>query len=149
MFRTRLDGSEILDMNEKFLKIFGRTREEMQRNPAVIHWADPQEREEMVRRLTIDGRVTDFECKMLNKQGDERNCVTSLRLYREKGILEGSIMDVTDRKKAEEALRESENKFRSLVEQAAEMLFLHDQSGRIVDVNQAAVSKTGYPEKNC
>ncbi len=26
MFMTRLDGSEILDMNEKFLKIFGRTR---------------------------------------------------------------------------------------------------------------------------
>ena len=33
MFRTRLDGSEILEMNEKFLNIFGRTREEEQGSP--------------------------------------------------------------------------------------------------------------------
>ncbi len=73
MFRTRLDGSEILDMNEKYLKLFGRTREEMRGGPSAIHWADPQEREEMFRKINTDGRVTEFECKMLNKRGEVRN----------------------------------------------------------------------------
>ena len=73
MFRTRLDGSEILDMNEKYLKLFGRTREEMRGGPSAIHWADPQEREEMFRKINTDGRVTEFECKMLNKRGEVGN----------------------------------------------------------------------------
>jgi PAS domain S-box-containing protein len=112
MFRTRQDGSEILDMNDKFLRIFNRTREEMQGNPSVIHWLDPREREEMIRRLNSDGRVTDFECKMLNKQGEMRICMASLRLYEEQGILEGSLTDITDLKEVEKALKDSEQRQR-------------------------------------
>ena len=100
MFRTRLDGSEILDMNEKLLKFFGITREELQGKPSVIYWADPHEREAMVRMLEIDGRVADFECKMFNKHGEVRQCITSLRCP-EQGVLEGSITDITERKRNE------------------------------------------------
>jgi PAS domain S-box-containing protein len=105
MFRTKPDGSEILDMNDKSLKILGRTRDEIQGRPSVLHWADPRERDEMVRRLNAQSRVIDFECKMLNKQGAVRECLISLRLYREQGILEGSIIDITDRKRAEDEIR--------------------------------------------
>ncbi len=45
-----------------------------------------------------------FKCVLLNKQGDVRNCITSLQLYPDTGILEGSIKDITKRKKAEEEL---------------------------------------------
>ncbi len=55
-----------------------------------------------------------------------------------------TAMDITARKQAEAALRDSEEKFRSLVEQAAEMLFVHDLEGNIIDVNFAAVASTGY-----
>jgi PAS domain S-box-containing protein len=53
-------------------------------------------------------------------------------------------IDRTEQKRVSEELRQSEHKFRSLVEQAAEMLFLHDTEGRILDVNLAAVKNTGY-----
>ncbi len=137
MFRTRLDGSEILDMNERFLKIFGWTRAEMRGKPSVIHWADPHERAEMFRKLNIDCRVTDFECKMLNKQGEELTCITSLRLYREQGVLEGSITDVTERRKAEEALRESEQRYRAVVDNIEVGISLRDSDMQIVEVNKA------------
>lgn len=57
------------------------------------------------------------------------------------------VDDISDQKKTENALKESETKFRSLVEQAAEMLFLHDTKGNIIDVNQAAEKNTGYSKK--
>ena len=102
MFRTRLDGSEILDMNEKLLNILGRSSGEVQGLPSLIHWLDPSQREELLSRLEIEGRVLNFESRILNKQGEVRTCLMSLVLYREQGVLEGSIIDITERKLAEE-----------------------------------------------
>src|SRR5208337_853322 len=112
MFRSRLDGSEVLDINQKFLDIVGRTREETLGKPSVILWADKKEREEMVRRLVADGRVSELEFKLQNKQDGVRNCITSLVLYREQGILEGSILDITERKHAEEVKAKLEEQLR-------------------------------------
>jgi diguanylate cyclase (GGDEF)-like protein/PAS domain S-box-containing protein len=127
MFRSKLDGSETLDINQKFLDIVGRTRAETQGKPSLMLWADPREREEMVRRLAADGRVTEFEFKILNKQGGIRNCLTSLVLYREQGILEGSIRDITDRKQAEEKVKESRERFKNLVEASSDWVWEVDE----------------------
>ena len=51
--------------------------------------------------------------------------------------------DITERKLAEQALKESEQKFRSLAEQLPNMVFIHSE-GRIVFANQACVDKMGY-----
>jgi two-component system, cell cycle sensor histidine kinase and response regulator CckA len=147
MFRTRLDGSQILDLNEKFLDIFGYTREEMEGSPSLTHWVDPHEREELVRRLHVEGRVTDFECKVRNKYGEERTCTTSLRLYPEQGILEGSTIDVTELKKAEEALRESEDRYRQIADNSLSGIFVY-QNGRGVYANRRLAEIVGYsPEE--
>ena len=105
MFRTQLDGSEILDFNEKYLKILGYTLDELKGKPSVDRWADRQQRDRMIQLLKAEGRVTDFECSLLNKHGEVRRCITSLRLYRDTGILEGSIQDITERREAEEQLQ--------------------------------------------
>jgi len=102
MFRSRLDGFEILDCNKKFLDIIGKTREEVLGDPSAILWTDPEDREEMLQRLLVDGSVSEFEFTIFNNQKGVRNCLASLRLYREESILEGSIADITERKRAEE-----------------------------------------------
>ena len=135
MFRTRIDGSEMLDMNQKFLDIFGRSREEMQGLPSKIHWADPFEREEMVRRFKFEDQVSNFECRMLNKQGDVRTCLTSLKFYHEQGILEGSIIDITERKQAEEAVREAKTRHRILIDTIPDLIWLKDQNGVYLSCN--------------
>ena len=70
-----------------------------------------QERDLLVKMLKAEGRVTNFEFNVLNKQGEVRRCISSLRLYRDTGMLEGSIQDITERKQIEQALMESEERF--------------------------------------
>jgi PAS domain S-box-containing protein len=58
--------------------------------------------------------------------------------------LKGVIIDITERKQAENALRESEEKFRSIMENSADALFLINQQGRIVYANKEVINMLGY-----
>jgi PAS domain S-box-containing protein len=102
MFRTKVDGTKVLDFNEKYLEIYGLKREEMLGRPAAAYWADPAERAVLVEKLKATGRVTDFECRMLTKSGEVKTCMASLRFYPQQGIIEGSMIDITAWKRAEE-----------------------------------------------
>ncbi|MEB3340084.1 ammonium transporter [Okeania sp.] len=55
-----------------------------------------------------------------------------------------AIRDITERKLAQAALRESEEKFRAIMEQAADAFIIHDLQGKIIDVNQIASQSLGY-----
>lgn len=58
--------------------------------------------------------------------------------------LVGTHADITDRKKAQEVSRRNEERFRSLIDQAADAIFVHDFNGRFLDVNQQACTSLGY-----
>jgi PAS domain S-box-containing protein len=145
IFRTRLDGSEVMEVNQRFLDIVGMTLEETLEKPSVNLWVEPKEREEMLKILVADGSVSAFEYKMLNKrQGEVRNCLTSLRLYREQGILEGSILDITDRRRAEDALRESQERYRTLIETTGDLIYTTDRKGFLTYMNPTLERTLGY-----
>ncbi|HKQ77461.1 MAG TPA: PAS domain S-box protein [Blastocatellia bacterium] len=56
----------------------------------------------------------------------------------------GIATDITERKRAEEALRASEERFRSLVEQASDGIFIANLDGTYTDVNKSACQMLGY-----
>src|SRR5215218_9305816 len=57
---------------------------------------------------------------------------------------QGIFVDVTERKRTERALSESEQRFRQLFEQSVDALFVHDEKGRFVDCNSQACRLLGY-----
>jgi len=57
------------------------------------------------------------------------------------------IRDITERKKIEKELKESEEKFRNLFERVQHGLFISTQEGRFLDCNQAMLEMAGYPNK--
>ena len=57
---------------------------------------------------------------------------------------QGVLLDITERKAAEEAVRENEERFRQLFDQSVDALLVHDASGNIVDCNAEACRSLGY-----
>jgi|GEM_PF-192014 len=62
----------------------------------------------------------------------------------EKGYFGVIFREITREKEIEKSLKSSEEKYKALVNQSLDMLFLHDQEGQILEVNREAVKRTGY-----
>jgi PAS domain S-box-containing protein len=60
----------------------------------------------------------------------------------------GSVQDISERKKAEQELQKSEERFRILIEQAADGIFHGDQMGNFLGANSKAVEMTGYSKED-
>ena len=58
-----------------------------------------------------------------------------------------SVRDISDRKSAEDAIRASEEKYRTLFEESKDVVFISTLEGRLLDINQAGVELFGYSSK--
>jgi PAS domain S-box-containing protein len=137
---TRMEDGRYIDVNEGFCRISGYSREESigKTSNALNLWPDPEDRNAIVRGLTQDGRVENLEFSFRKKSGEIITGLVSANLIELEGknCILAVIRDISDRKKMEEALRYSEERFRLLFEQMAEGFALHEI---IVDENQKPV----------
>jgi len=115
-------------------------------------WANPQNRRDMMTEIQRAGYVTDYEVTILKKDGSPLPVSVSSSLLRDAhgNILgvEGIIRDITDRKRDEEALRQSELHFRNLFETTNDSILIVDQQTRnVVNANSSACKLYGYSLK--
>ncbi len=117
MFRSTADG-KILSINPAYVRILGyENREEMMgiEDMGQNVYDQPEDREEMLRHLRAQGVITDYEIKIRRKDGTTAWIMMNARLARDekdREIIEGIVIDHTARKKAEEKLRLSRERFR-------------------------------------
>jgi len=110
----------------------------------------PEEREPMMRELAEKGVVKDREIHVKKADGTPFWALisfTALEFEGEPSVV-ATIYDITERKQAEEALQSSEQKYRALIENSNDAIFIADaDTGTIVEVNPKAEELIGLPRE--
>lgn len=108
VFRNTLDG-RILDCNDACARIFGfSSREELMAANAMTFYADLKERDQTMELLKEVGTLTNLELQLKRRDGSPIWVLENITLLpprnEEPAILEGTLIDITDRKLAEEQI---------------------------------------------
>ena len=141
----------ISDVNQQMEALTGYSREQLIGTPFKNYFTDPLSAEEGIRLVLREGRVTNYELTALSK--DRRVTVVSYNasIFRDSsGRLQGVIAaarDITEQKKLESQLRESEAYNRGLIEASVDGLITVSSSGAITDVNEQMCRMSGYPRQ--
>ncbi|MCF8236351.1 MAG: PAS domain S-box protein, partial [Bacteroidales bacterium] len=150
LFLHKLDGT-IVDYNQITLEKYGYTAGELLQLKTTDIDPDYKKRENqgLFWKELNQKKQLRFEARHMKKDGTIFPVEISLAPIEMKGkrYYLALAADITGRKQAEEALRESEKRFRSYIENAPDGVFIADENGRYVEVNQAACKITGYIKK--
>ena len=133
-----------IDVNETFTPLTGYTREEvLGRTPLEVGiWVDSASRAKFIEDLRDSGEVRNLEFLFRTKSGSTRTgqlSASRVTLDNQQCVLI-AVRDITDRKAAEALLRNSEERFRSLVDNLHVGIISCDADGRIVFANQAVLN---------
>lgn len=138
----------ILYFNPAFSKIFGYSSEEMgAKHPFdFIHPDDSRRAIKRIESLLKGGPEFPSEYRVYHKNGKVIPIEAHSRLvqYEENSAVLSVVIDISERKQAEEALRLSEERYRTVVEQAAEGIFVANEAGWHIDVNSSGCKMLGY-----
>jgi two-component system NtrC family sensor kinase len=117
---------------------------------SLIGKRDEEFLEEMVMRGEGLGEKVCTEMSIQTPKGQVKEaevCVAPTRSDDGRIKTYAYIRDITERKRFEKELRESEEKFRNLFERVQHGLFISSKEGKFLDCNQALLNKLGYPTK--
>lgn len=149
LYRSTPSG-DILHVNSTLVTILAApNRETLMAGNAVDFYIDPEDRERWKERMAREGVVMDFEVRLRRYDNQVIWALLSTQGFKspQGDILyyEGTIEDVTDRHRAEEALRESEERFRSLFQNSSDMIAILDRKGTVLYESPSHERYLGYP----
>ncbi|MDP3623942.1 MAG: PAS domain S-box protein, partial [Methanobacteriaceae archaeon] len=134
IFKSNLNG-EILFANDAMAHIFHyKSVDEMKKGNILKLYKNPQDRLLLINELKKEGRVTDYEIETISKKGKVVNVILSASLKDD--VLSGMFMDITDRKKYESKLKESEMQISVIFNTVSSGIVLVDSEGLIQFANQ-------------
>ncbi|MCX6688194.1 MAG: PAS domain S-box protein, partial [Methanoregula sp.] len=126
------------DLNPAWMKVLGYKKEELMTHRFLdfVHPDDMQATKEIFTKLNNHEKILHFTNRYQCSDGSYRQM--EWRASPHGSIIYAGARDVTDRNATEHSLRESEQKFRSLVENALEGFLILDFEGKILFANNAA-----------
>lgn len=131
--------------NQQYADVFGYDSPELLKDVHIqqlVHEEDWQlVKSEVEARLTGKKDVSHYRFRGVKKNGDPLKVeVMGSRIsYQGLDAVQGTIQDITEKFQAEIALKESEEKYRTLVENSADAIFMVDKEGKLLSFNEAAL----------
>ncbi len=140
---------QLLDCNSAFVKMYGfDSKEDALATPAVAMYVEPSEREAFLKELTSNGQVLNYECKQRRKDGSLFWILERVSTMTEAGggrLIEGTAIDITERKQAELGLRQSEERFATIFRESPIGCVILTLDAVFVDVNDAMLRVLARP----
>ena len=151
MFRVRIGDGKVLESNQVMAEIFGFDNVEDFTGSYYIepNWVYPSERERLYREFMANrGVASNFETRFRKKDGSEFWVRFSAKVFPEKGYMDGVGLDITQEKATTLALKDSEEKYRNIFENAQVALFrVRTEDGRLLEANPTMVDLFGYENR--
>lgn len=143
------EDRRLTDVNDSFLAATGYARSELigKTTAELGFFVVAAEHEAVVQQLKSTGRISQIELDVKCKNGEILHGLFSGEMIRSqgRGYLLSVMIDITERKHAEEKLRESELSYRNqFAKNTAVMLLVDPVDGAIIDANEAAQRFYGY-----
>ncbi len=145
------ESGDLVMASPSFAAMFGfaTVDEAVGRNIAAELYQQPADRAALLDALAEgDGEVSDYELALKRRDGQPMFAATNSHYYRDvtgavRGV-EGVLRDITERKRAAQALAESEERSRLLLQSAGDGIFGVDHEGHVVFMNSAAEEMLGW-----
>lgn len=145
------DSMRVIYVSPAYEKITGRTCTSLIENPQSYHEViHPEDRWRVAARLNelLTTAGFDEEFRIVRADGEIRWIWSRGFLVRDRRgriyRIAGTALDITPRKRAEISLRESEERYRDLVEHSEDLICTHDLSGKLLSVNELPAKLLGY-----
>jgi two-component system NtrC family sensor kinase len=149
LFISSKEG-KFLDCNQALLDMLGYPTKEEFLNIDIAHnlYANPDDRKIFQEKIKREGYVKDMEVEFKKKNGEQITILlTGHSIMNEKGEIggyEGINLDITERKRIENKLREANEFFMNLIESSLDGIIAADMKGDIFIFNRGAEALTGY-----
>src|SRR5450759_3189524 len=144
-----IQDDQFVYVNPRMVEIFGRSAEEMT-SRMVYDFLVPEDqalaRENIRKRISGGVPSVHYALRMLHQSGAVLQVEVhgSRADYNGRPAVMGTLLDVTERKRSEEALRESEETYRSILNASPDDITITDMDGRIIMTSPAANKMFGY-----
>jgi len=139
----------ILDVNSKACDMLGYDRESLLKMTFLkLYTEDELARSTEAFKTEVETCSMRFESKFRRVDGTVIDVdISSSVVDMKKEIMQGIVRDITERKILEEALKESEERFRTFMETASDLMYIVDKDGNFIYVNASIARTLGYSKK--